>query len=98
DGFLPDDQVVVLSQTLASAKVSGPRLMFAKHDVHAPPLQEHDIAPTAETAVGEEHVPFAERAQQRAKQRGLARLLSLIATDGSFQHSPHGKRKENDNP
>ena len=53
-------QVIVFAESLARAKVGGPQLMLADHDVDAALGEQGDVEPAAEIAVREHHVAVGE--------------------------------------
>jgi hypothetical protein len=72
--------------------------MFTNHDVDAALLEQGDVAPAAEIAVCQHHIPSRQRIVQRAKQAVLAGLLPLILADRCLQYRADGQREDHQDP
>jgi hypothetical protein len=59
--------VIVFAESHPGAKVAGPQLVLANHQVDAPFDELGHVEPAAEIAVREHDVAIAKRVMQRAK-------------------------------
>ena len=90
--------MIVRPPPTTGAKVAGAQLMFAHHNLHAALLQQRQVKPAAEIAVGQHHVPFPQRAVQCAKQAVFAGLLALVLADRGIDHRADSQREHHHHP
>src|SRR5205807_31627 len=92
--FRPDDDVIVLAQPAAFAKIALTRLLFAEQTVDAASLQLDDVSIGVVEAVAQHDIPRPQRVPHLAKQALFSGVFAATWADGTLQGGAHSQRQQ----